>query len=180
VTAVVLHGEDRSSGDQALVEGGPEVVGVDLSDQKALDPSRAAAAADHATQHEGAGRLALPVLRGEQREPFGEIEAVPRAEPGQLAQRARDGHPPAVISHELEAGEPTTGGEIGGERRAGRDGLEGGVQHEEALEDRGAEGLAGPVEAGLAVLDEIAGDLPVGKRRHHGRRQDSGADEEEQ
>jgi hypothetical protein len=179
VPAVVPHREERARRDQALVERRPEIVGVDLADEIALHPGRPVAPPRHAT-HQVRARRPVAQPRGEQRKPLREVGAVAPTEPGQLGQASGDGNPFPVVAQQLQPRESPTDGGIRRERRAGGETLEGGVEHEEPLEDRGPEGLAGPVETRLAVVDEVLCDLPVRQGRHHGRRKDGGPDEEEQ
>ena len=187
---VVPDRQDRSRGDEALVRRGPQVVGVDLPYQQALGPR---GTGDHAADHVHATRTGHHVSRHEQRQTLGQVGAVVRTHGRDVGQSAYQGDAASIATDVRERGEPPRGGRVQrrralrgrapqgiGERWAGGDVLEGGVHHEEPLEDRGAERLAGLMETGLALSDEVPRDLAVRQGRDHSRREDGRAHEEQQ
>ena len=64
--------------------------------------------------------------------------------------------------------------------RLGRNALEGGIEQQQALEDREAEGHVGLLEPVLALAIELLLDVPVGQSGEHGHRDKGAADEEQQ
>ena len=195
VAAVVLHREDGAGRDQALIERGPEIVRVDLAHEETLRPPRrdrcpgryAAPGRSGWGAPRGApprGAEGLPpsrarlrsVRRGssDSRPKIGTRTPSSRTNSRAVNRRAAVGSSPGAAA---SAGIPSSRRQLQGIRR---DVFEGGVEQEEPLEDRGAEGLAGLVEAGFALGDEVLGHVPVGHGRHHGGGDHGAADEEEE
>ncbi|HEX6668619.1 MAG TPA: hypothetical protein VF061_03615 [Gemmatimonadales bacterium] len=87
VSAVVLHRQDGAGGDQALIEGRPEVVGIDLTDEETAHALTIGAFA-HPADQVGAGEPSLTMVHRDERKTVLEIAAGLLSERGMAVRRA--------------------------------------------------------------------------------------------